>query len=172
MNTTVLTYDPEVAKNIAAVRTYNPQGDIGVLMTLYDQEIRPFPGIPDRDTLLLRARLMFEEALEFVHAAGCDVPALNKGAGPHVVIDETVEPDLVEMADAITDTLVVTYGAANAIGLYVPPAWDEVQRSNLSKVWPDGTIHKREDGKVIKPDTYSPADLAMVIKKQQPEVSA
>jgi predicted HAD superfamily Cof-like phosphohydrolase len=177
MDTTVLTYDMEVAKAVSKSRTYNPQGDIAVLMTLYDQAILPAPQVPDRQTLLLRARLIFEEALEFVVAAGCEVGLAGDGSlldktTMVVGIDPTIEPNLVEMVDAVTDTLVVTYGAANAIGLFVPPAWDEVQRSNLSKVWPDGTIHKREDGKVIKPDTYSAADLASVVKKQQEAATA
>jgi predicted HAD superfamily Cof-like phosphohydrolase len=145
---------------------YQPQQDIAELMKLYDQEVREFPSIPDRVTLLLRARLIFEEAMEFVEAAGCSVPLLDKGIGPYVVIDETSAPNLVEMADAIGDTLVVTYGAANALGIQVEPVWDEIQRSNLSKVWPDGAIHKREDGKVIKPSTYSPAAIDGVLAQQ------
>jgi predicted HAD superfamily Cof-like phosphohydrolase len=75
-------------------------------------------------------------------------------------------PNLIEMADAIGDTLVVTYGAANALGIQVEPVWDEIQRSNLSKVWHDGAIHKREDGKVIKPSTYSPAAIDGVLAQQ------
>jgi hypothetical protein len=138
---------------------YQPQRDIAELMKLYDQEVREFPSIPDRVMLLLRARLIFE-------AAGCSVPLLDKGIGPYVVIDETAAPNLVEMADAIGDTLVVTYGAANALGIQVEPVWDEIQRSNLSKVWPDGAIHKREDGKVIKPSTYSPAAIDGVLAQQ------
>jgi len=145
---------------------YQPQQDIAELMKLYDQEVREFPSIPDKATLLLRARLIFEEAMEFVEAAGCSVPLLDKGIGPYVVIDETATPNLVEMADAIGDTLVVTYGAANALGVQVKPVWDEIHRSNLSKVWPDGTIHKRDDGKVIKPATYSPAALDGVLVQQ------
>jgi predicted HAD superfamily Cof-like phosphohydrolase len=145
---------------------YQPQRDIAELMKLYDQEVREFPSIPDRVTLLLRARLIFEEAMEFVEAAGCSVPLLDKGNGPYVVIDETATPNLIEMADAIGDTLVVTYGAANALGVQVKPVWDEIQRSNLSKVWSDGTIHKREDGKVIKPSTYSPAAIDGVLAQQ------
>jgi predicted HAD superfamily Cof-like phosphohydrolase len=145
---------------------YQPQQDIAELMKLYDQEVREFPSIPDKAILLLRARLIFEEAMEFVEAAGCSVPLLDKGTGPYVVIDETATPNLVEMADAIGDTLVVTYGAANALGVQVKPVWDEIQRSNLSKVWSDGTIHKRDDGKVIKPATYSPAALDGVLVQQ------
>jgi hypothetical protein len=96
------------------------------------------------------------------------------------------------------DQLVVTYGALNAAGVKAQPAWDEVQRSNMSKAWPhcsvcdavlergagaelvhpeDGgahggdwqpvlKLHKREDGKVIKSPTYSPADLKRVIEEQ------
>ena len=151
-------------------KVYQPQQDNVELMKLYNQEVRELPGIPDRETLLLRARLIFEEAMEFVKAAGCAVIiGDNKEGTIHdrlEVVDIGTKPDLIEMADAIGDTLVVTYGAANALGIQVKPVWDEIQRSNLSKTWPDGTIHKREDGKVVKPPTYSPADIETVLLKQ------
>jgi hypothetical protein len=176
-------------------KKYQPQQDIAELMKLYDQEIKKAPAIPDRETLLLRARLIFEEALEFVEAAGCVVNADLE------VIQGNSGPSLVEMADAIGDTLVVTYGAANALGIQVQPVWDEIQRSNLSKTWahcsacdtelheantskgdrywahelpydhltdwrPVFKIHKREDGKVVKPPTYSPASIEPLLIAQ------
>ena len=151
---------------------YTPQEDIKTLMKLYGQEIKSKPELPDRETRLLRARLIFEEALEFVVASGCTIsPKFNISDNSMIAEYEVVEADedtnlsLVEMVDAIGDILVVTYGAANACGVEVQPVWDEIQRSNLSKVWPDGTIHKREDGKVLKPDTYSAADISNVLNK-------
>ena len=44
-------------------------------------------------------------------------------------------------------------------------AFTEVHRSNMSKINADGTIHRREDGKVLKPDTYSKADVSEIFNK-------
>jgi predicted HAD superfamily Cof-like phosphohydrolase len=183
-------------------KPYCPQQDIADLMRQYYQEVKTSPEMPDEATRLLRARLVFEEALEFVRACGCTV-ALDSDAAVmdriSVQPDASVAPDLVEYVDGCVDQLVVTYGALNAAGVQVQPAWDEVQRSNMSKAWPHCSrcdavlelgaggqlvhsasatahaepwtpvlrIHKREDGKVVKSPTYSPADIRRVIAEQQ-----
>lgn len=96
--------------------------------------------VPDGVDIQLRMNLIEEEAKEFREASE---------AG-----------DLIGVADAIADLLYVTYGAAVTWGIQIDPVFDEVHRSNMTKVWPDGTIHRREeDGKIIKPPTYSPADI-------------
>ena len=62
--------------------------------------------------------------------------------------------------DAICDLLYVTYGAAIALGVDINPFFEEVHRSNMSKLDPEtGMATYRNDGKVIKPSTYSPADI-------------
>lgn len=50
------------------------------------------------------------------------------------------------------------------MGSQMQDVFDEVHRSNMSKVFPDGTVKYREDGKVLKPDTYSKADIKSVLK--------
>jgi predicted HAD superfamily Cof-like phosphohydrolase len=73
--------------------------------------------------------------------------------------------DIVEMIDALCDLEYVVMGAAVALGLQdIMPFFNEVHRSNMSKVWPDGTVKYREDGKVLKPDSYSPADLRKIYR--------
>ena len=145
---------------------YDPQADSEQLMKLYRQEIKRSPELPNRETLLLRARLVFEEAMEFVKACGCDVNFTKTSPDIlEVFTDPQGKPDLVEYADACGDILVVTYGALNTAGIQPQPLMEEIHRSNMSKVFPDGTIHKREDGKVLKPDTYSPADIKTVLRK-------
>ena len=181
-------------------KLYRPQEDIAELMRQYKQEVKSAPEMPEAGTRLLRARLVLEEALEFVRACGCTV-SLEGGEAVleriAVVTDPGGVPDLVEYVDGCVDQLVVTYGALNAAGVLAQPAWDEVQRSNMSKAWPhcsecdavlelDGEgelahpagaahgegwtavhrIHKREDGKVVKSPTYSPANLRRVIEEQ------
>ena len=68
--------------------------------------------------------------------------------------------DKVEQLDALIDILVVTIGALYSLGANSEGAWREVIRSNMSKVDPaTGKVIKREDGKVLKPATYSPPNL-------------
>ena len=120
-------------------KPYRPQHDIVTLMKQFDQEVKESPEMPDAKTRLLRARLVFEEALEFVRACGCTVATGDGGAVIEqisVVPDPNGTPDLTEYVDGCVDQLVVTYGALNAAGVKVEPAWDEVQRSNMSKAWP------------------------------------
>jgi hypothetical protein len=116
-------------------------------MTQFEQEIKDSPELPDAGTRLLRARLVFEEALEFVRACGCTVVtsgSSNDGAAViddiRVVLDPKGTPDFTEYVDGCIDQLVVTYGALNAAGVKAQSAWDEVQRSNMSKAWPHCSV--------------------------------
>lgn len=76
-----------------------------------------------------------------------------------------VNNDRVEMLDALIDILVVTAGAVHSMGADGEGAWKEVMRSNFSKISEDGKVRKREDGKVLKPITYSPPSLAPFVNK-------
>ena len=60
--------------------------------------------------------------------------------GISVIADRDTEPDFTEYVDGCIDQLVVTYGALNAAGVKVQSAWDEVQRSNMSKAWPHCSV--------------------------------
>ncbi len=73
--------------------------------------------------------------------------------------------DIVEIADALGDLLYVVYGAAVTYGIDLEPIFNEIHRSNLSKMWADG-LHKREDGKILKPPTYSPPKLLPILVEQ------
>lgn len=77
----------------------------------------------------------------------------------------TAAQDRVDALDALIDILVVTIGAIHSMGADAEGAWKEVMRSNFSKVSEDGKVRKREDGKVLKPTTYSPPELTPFIKK-------
>jgi predicted HAD superfamily Cof-like phosphohydrolase len=149
---------------------YTPQQDVAEMMHLFGQEVRPLPDmITDPKERLLTANLVIEESVEFAKALGFDV--LSDPNDGHIFLQESpdAEPNLVEAADAIGDILVVTYGAANRLGVNAKDTFTEVNRSNMTKVWPDGTIHRREsDGKVLKPDTYSPANIESVLCSQEP----
>ena len=68
--------------------------------------------------------------------------------------------DSIEQIDALIDILVVTVGAIRAAGYDGEGAWKEVMRTNFAKIDPDtGKVRKREDGKVLKPEGWSPPDL-------------
>lgn len=75
--------------------------------------------------------------------------------------------DWIEVIDALCDLLYVTYGAASSLGVDIEPFFEEVHRSNMSKLGLDGKPVKREDGKVIKGENYSPPDLAAVMRREK-----
>lgn len=73
--------------------------------------------------------------------------------------------DKVEALDALIDLTVVVAGALHSLGVDAAGAWNEVIRSNMSKVDPEtGKVIKREDGKVLKPSTFSPPELSQFVK--------
>ena len=74
----------------------------------------------------------------------------------------------VDDLDALIDILVVTIGAINSLGANGESAWQEVMRTNFAKIDPvTGKVRKREDGKVLKPNGWTPPDLAPFIYKEQ-----
>ena len=75
-----------------------------------------------------------------------------------------VNNDLLEVADALTDILYVTYGAGHAFGIDLDKCFSEVQQSNMSKIGPDGKPIYNESGKVMKGPNYFKPDLNKVLK--------
>ena len=88
--------------------------------------------------------------------------------GPHFYFEigsvETFANDLKEAADALTDILYVTYGAGHAFGINLDKCFDEVQRSNMSKLGEDGKPIYNEFGKVMKGPKYFKPDLSKFLK--------
>ena len=83
------------------------------------------------------------------------------------LIDEELEElkiaikhnDILEVADALTDILYVTYGAGHAFGINLDKCFEEVQNSNMSKLGKDGKPIYNEHGKVMKGPNYFKPDL-------------
>jgi len=77
--------------------------------------------------------------------------------------------DIVEIADALTDMLYVVFGTIVTHGLQdiAVELFDEVQRSNMSKLDGNGRPVHREDGKVLKSSSYSPPDLGPIISRSR-----
>ena len=119
---------------------------VGDFMESMEQEVRIVPSFPEDHIQNLRKDLIEEELDEL-----------------NLAIDNQ---DLVEVADALTDLLYVVYGAGHAFGIDLDECFKEVHRSNLSKLGEDFKPIKREDGKVLKPNTYSPPNLKFVLAGQ------
>ncbi len=108
----------------------------------FDIRIATVPTVPDEKTRALRVRLIQEEFDELKEALNAK--------------------DLPNIAKELADLLYVVYGTAVSCGIDMDPVFQEVQRSNMSKVGG----YKREDGKLVKPPTYSPANMGPILEKQ------
>ena len=73
------------------------------------------------------------------------------------------EKNLIEVADALTDILYVTYGAGTAFGIDLDKCFDEVHNSNMSKLGKDGKPIYNNDGKVMKGPSYYKPDLRKLL---------
>ena len=117
---------------------------VKLFMESFGQEVKTKPEFPSDDILKLRTDLIDEEVKE--------------------LWDACVARDLVEIADALTDILYVTYGMAHALGIPIDECFAEVQASNMSKLGEDGKPIYREDGKVMKGPSYFKPDLKNVLQ--------
>ena len=79
--------------------------------------------------------------------------------------DAIKDKDLIEVADALTDILYVTYGAGHAFGINLDKCFEEVQKSNMSKLDKNGKPIYNEYGKVMKGPNYFKPDLSKFIKE-------
>ena len=73
------------------------------------------------------------------------------------------QKNIIEVADALTDILYVTYGAGHAFGIDLDKCFDEVQRSNMSKLNADGKPIYNENGKVMKGPNYFKPNLSKFV---------
>lgn len=80
--------------------------------------------------------------------------------------DAVKAKDEVETLDALIDIMVVTVGAAHAMGYDAEGAWNEVMKTNFAKIDPEtGNVRRREDGKILKPDGWKAPELAPFLTK-------
>ena len=112
---------------------------VGKFMKTFGQEVKTKPGLSNEKINKLRIDLIDEELNELKVAIN------NK--------------DLKEAIDALTDILYVTYGAGHAFGVNLDECFDEVQRSNMSKLGEDGKPIYNQAGKVMKGPNYFAPDL-------------
>ena len=116
---------------------------VGTFMKTFGQEVKVNPSFSSDKINKLRIDLIKEELEELTDAMN------NK--------------DLLEVADALTDILYVTYGAGHAFGIDLDKCFDEVQNSNMSKLGENGEPIYNESGKVMKGPNYFKPDLSKFV---------
>jgi predicted HAD superfamily Cof-like phosphohydrolase len=117
--------------------------EVGKFMETFGQEVKTSPKLPKYAVQMLRLSLILEEYTELE--------------------DAVAEGHMEGIADALTDILYVTYGAGHAFGIDLDKCFEEVQRSNMSKLGADGKPIYRDDGKIMKGGNYSEPDLKKVL---------
>jgi predicted HAD superfamily Cof-like phosphohydrolase len=116
---------------------------VGLFMKTFGQEVKITSSLSSEKINNLRISLINEELEEFKEAVKNN--------------------DLKEAVDALTDILYVTYGAGHAFGVNLDKCFDEVQKSNMSKLGNDGKPIYNENGKVMKGPNYFKPDLSKFI---------
>ena len=117
---------------------------VGIFMKTFGQEVKTKPSFSTDKINKLRLDLIKEELIELTEAMN------NK--------------DLLEVADALTDILYVTYGAGHAFGINLDKCFEEVQNSNMSKLGDDGKPIFNENGKVMKGPNYFKPNINQFLK--------
>ena len=117
---------------------------VGLFMKTFGQEVKNKPELSTEKINLLRISLIKEELEELQQAMH--------------------ENNILEVADALTDILYVTYGAGHAFGINLDKCFNEVQNSNMSKLGENGKPIYNEHGKVMKGPKYFKPDLSKFIK--------
>ena len=118
---------------------------VGKFMKTFGQEVRDKPSLSTEKINNLRVSLIEEEFKELK--------------------DAIKNNDLLEVADALTDILYVTYGAGHAFGINLDECFNEVQNSNMSKLGEDGKPIYNENGKVMKGPKYFKPNLNKIINQ-------
>tara|TARA_Y100001958_G_C20977182_1_gene369813 strand:- start:133 stop:507 length:375 start_codon:yes stop_codon:yes gene_type:complete len=118
---------------------------VGLFMKTFGQEVKNSPSLGSNKITKLRINLIKEELNELTKA----------------VKDENI----IEIADALTDILYVTYGAGHAFGINLDKCFQEVQKSNMSKLDQNNKPIFNENGKVMKGPNYFKPDLKKILEK-------
>ena len=116
---------------------------VGTFMKTFGQEVKTKPSFSTDKINKLRIDLIQEELEELTEAMQ--------------------RKDLLEVADALTDILYVTYGAGQAFGIDLDKCFDEVQNSNMSKLDLNSKPIYNESGKVMKGPNYFKPDLSKFV---------
>ena len=116
---------------------------VGVFMKIFGQEVKNKAGFSSKKINKLRFELIKEEVEEL-----------------RVALEKK---DIIEVADALTDILYVTYGAGHAFGINLNLCFEEVQKSNMSKLDENNQPIFNDKGKVMKSKNYFKPNLKKII---------
>ena len=116
---------------------------VGEFMKTFGQEVKSKSSLSSDKINILRINLIEEELDELKKAIN--------------------QKNLIEVADALTDILYVTYGAGHAFGINLDKCFEEVQNSNMSKLGNDGKPIYSEKGKVMKGPNYFKPNLSNIL---------
>ena len=121
------------------------------------KRVTTIPGDALPEDVELAVRLIDEEVNEELIPAIKDVLLLRPDWNKTAV--------LAEILDGAVDAVYVIYQLCNTLGLPFDEAFAEVHRANMAKRIPDGTVHYREDGKVLKPAGWKPPSIQEIIAR-------
>lgn len=131
--------------------------DVTAFHEVMGQPVLEHPRVPHDDRVHLRLELIGEEFEEVVESLGFR----DEYDGTYSYDRSKV--NIVELADGLADLMYVIVGTALEFGIPLDRVWDEVQRSNMAKVWPDGEVRHHPNGKVMKPPSWTPPDIEGVL---------
>lgn len=120
--------------------------DVKNFHVAFGQRVGEKPKLPDSNERALRMRLLDEEFEEYRNAE--------------------YDNDIVEIADALADIIYIACGTAVSYGIPLDEIFNEVHRSNMAKLV-DGKVIRREDGKIQKPEGWTPPDIKSIIESKK-----
>jgi predicted HAD superfamily Cof-like phosphohydrolase len=126
--------------------THNFYTDVKEFHQAFGQRVGEKPELPDRKERTLREKLLEEEFNEYMRAE--------------------LNDDLVEIADALADIIYIACGTAVSYGIPLDRVFTEVHRSNMAKLV-DGKVLRRADGKVQKPEGWTPPDIETILATKE-----
>jgi predicted HAD superfamily Cof-like phosphohydrolase len=120
--------------------------DVKDFHVAFGQRVGEKLKFPDNNERQLRMRLLDEEFEEYRNAE--------------------YDNDIVEIADALADIIYIACGTAVSYGIPLDEIFNEVHRSNMAKLV-DGKVIRREDGKIQKPEGWTPPDIKSIIESKK-----
>lgn len=133
-----------MSEYLSAVREFHVAADLPVEESVVELKAGWITDEEHRQLRLLRHALLREEFREYEEAEIAD--------------------NVVEVADALADMVYVICGTALSYGIPLDAVFNEVHRSNMTKCV-DGKVQRRNDGKILKPETYEPPNISAILER-------
>lgn len=121
----------------------NMYQDVKYFQTAVGQNIGTEPRFPNKTERTLRMELLMEEVKEY--------------------LEGEEKEDLENVAKELADIIYIVCGTAASYGIPLDLVFDEVHKSNMAKLGPDGKVKRREDGKILKPDNWTAPDIKSIL---------